>query len=424
MTSGDASGGARRKQLILAMVILAGVLNYADRQIIAVLKPLLERELHWGDVAYGRVTALFQLGSALALLGSGWLVDRIGWRRANPAAVGAWSLAAMAHAGARTAAEFGAVRFVLGATEAMATPTAIKTVAAVFSPRERAMALGVMNAANGLGAIATPLVVPLLALKIGWANSFLVTGGLGIVWVAAWLTLKPGRAVRNPVLLEAAEGAPPQKVRLGLILKDRRTWAIAGAKALSDQVWWLLLFWAPDLLHRVYHLGLQGFGAPLAVMYACASLGALAAGQISGRLLKAGVSLNATRKLSLLGFGLLAVPVWFAPHMANAWQATAVLGLTLAAHQAYSTTVFALATDISPESRVATVISIGAFCGNISGMLILQTAGVVLAAGLGYGPLLTLASASYLLGAGWIHLLLPKIREESGAPEEADGLAA
>ncbi len=398
--------------LILVMVIAAGMLNYADRQIIAVLKPLLEQDLHWRDADYGRVTALFQLGSALALLGAGWLVDRIGWRRANPLAVGAWSLAAMIHAAARTTAEFGAVRFALGASEAMATPTAVKTIAAVFTPEQRGMAFGIMNAANGLGAIVTPLLIPLLALRIGWANAFLVTGGLGLVWVGVWFVVRPGGRAADA---QTAAAPAAQKVRWRVVLRDRRTWAIAGAKALSDQVWWLLLFWTPDLLHRVYHVGVDRFGVPIAIMYACASAGALAAGQISRSLMRRGVSLDATMKLSLVGFGLLAAPVFFAPRMGTVWQATAILGLTLAAHQAYSTTIFALITDITPAPRVATVVSIGAFCGNIAGMVILQAAGLILGAGYGYGPLLGLASVSYLLGAAWIHLLLPRLRPATSA---------
>jgi len=400
-----------RNLLILVMVILAGMLNYADRQIIAILKPVLQHDLHWSDVDYGHMSALFQLGSAAALLGAGWLVDRIGWRRANPLAVGAWSLVAMAQAAARTAAEFGGVRFALGGAEAMATPTAIKTIAAVFSPKARAMAFGVMNAANGLGAIATPLLVPLLALKVGWANAFLSTGGLGLLWVAAWVALKPGAEAAAPA--RPADARPGPTLRWSVVLSDRRTWAIAGAKALSDQVWWLLLFWAPDLFHRVYHLGLDRFGAPLAVMYACASLGSLAAGQIATSLAAFGVSLNAARKLSLLGFSVLAAPIWFAPLMQNAWQATAILGLTLAAHQAYSTTLFALITEISPPARVARVVSIGAFCGNLAGSAILQAAGYVLGAGYGYGPLLGLAALSYLVGTAWIQWLVPRLELEA-----------
>ena len=410
-----------RNGLILGMLIAGGMLNYADRQIIAVLKPMLQEQLHWTDSDYGRLTSVFQFASAVAFLGSGWLVDRVGWRRANPLAVGAWSVAAMAHALARTVGQFTVARFALGATEALGTPTAIKTIAAIFRNDQRSMALGIMNAANTVGAIVTPLAVPLLALKIGWANSFLVTGGLGLVWVGVWFLVSPGG--KTPVATEPAATAPsPEKVRWSVVLTDRRMWAIAGAKALSDQVWWLLLFWMPDLFHRVFHLGIQAYGVPLAVIYGFTAIGSLAAGTVATRLLARGVSVNATRKGSLLVYALLVLPVWFVPQVGNYWVATAILGLTLAAHQGFSVNIFALATDITPAPRVATVISVGALCGNLAGMVILQVAGWVLGSGYGYGPLLTVASMSYLLGVGWIHLLLPRI--VAVEPEAEDPPAA
>ena len=407
-----------RNRLILAMLIFGGVLNYADRQIIAVLKPMLQADLHWTDLDYGRLTSVFQLASAIAFLGSGWLVDRVGWRRANPLAVGLWSLAAMAHAVARTVGQFTVARLALGATEALGTPTAVKTIAAVFRNEERSLAFGIMNAANTLGAVITPLLIPLLALKVGWANSFLITGGLGLVWVAVWLLVSPGGA-HEPVAAAIETSPAVEKVRWRVVLADRRTWAIAGAKVLSDQVWWLLLFWMPDLFHRVFHLSMQAFGAPLAVIYACAAAGSLIAGYVSTRLLAAGVSLNMARKLTLLAAAVLVLPVWFVPQMGNYWWATAILGLTLAAHQGFSVNIFALATDITPAPRVATVISVGALCGNLAGMVILQVAGWVLGRGYGYGPLLAVASVSYLLAVGWIQLLLPNIVAADVSPQEA-----
>ena len=407
MTVGRAPPWTARSRLILAMLVAAGMLNYADRQIIAVLKPMLQDQLHWTDAQYGRMTSVYQFAAALALLGTGWLVDRIGWRRANPLAVGIWSLAAMAHAAARSVAQFTLARFALGTTEALYTPAAIKTIAATFPNEERSLALGLMNAANSVGAIITPLAIPLLALAIGWQRSFLVTGGLGIIWVAVWLLVSPGGA--HTADEAAAAAAPAEKVRWSVVLTDRRTWAITGAKVLSDQVWWLLLFWMPDLFHRVFHLSMAAFGAPLAIIYACAAAGSLIGGYVPTRLLEAGVSLNATRKLTLLVLALLVTPVWLVPYVGSYWAATALLGLTLAAHQGYSVNVFALATDISPAPRVATMISVAGFFGNLGGMVILQVAGFVLDAGFGYGPLLALASVSYLLGVGWIHLLLPRI---------------
>lgn len=325
----------------------------------------------------------------------------------------------MAHAAARTVGQFTLARFALGATEALGTPTAIKTIAAVFRAEERSLALGIMNAANTLGAVVTPLLIPLLALRVGWARSFLLTGGLGLAWVALWLVFSPGREDEEAEAAAAAK-APIEKAGWWTVLQDRRTWAIAGAKALSDQVWWLLLFWTPDLFHRVFHLSIKAFGLPLAVIYACAAIGALGGGWVTTRLLETGFGLDRTRKLMLLVAALLATPVCLAPYVGSYWIATAILGLTLAAHQVFSLNIFALATDISPAPRVATVVSIGALAGNLAGMVILQAAGWVLGAGYGYLPLLGLASVSYLLGLGWVRLLLPRIASaQAGEPASA-----
>ena len=91
-----------RRGLVLGLISLGVVINYADRQIIAVLKPMLQEDLGWTDGDYGRMTSAFQFAAAFSFPGAGWLADRIGWRRANPLAVSLWSLAAMSHAVACT----------------------------------------------------------------------------------------------------------------------------------------------------------------------------------------------------------------------------------------------------------------------------------------------------------------------------------
>jgi ACS family hexuronate transporter-like MFS transporter len=410
-----------RRGLVLGLVSLGILVNYADRQIIAVLKPMLQHDLGWTDGDYGRMTSAFQFATAFSFLGAGWLVDRIGWRRANPLGVGLWSLAAISHAFARTVGQFTVARAALGATEALNSPTAIKTVAALYPNDVRAMAYGVISAASTLGAIVTPLVVPLVALKIGWADAFLVTGGLGLLWVLAWLGLRTGR-----VVTVEADTPPPDSVEASGpagVLADRRTWAVAGARACSDSVWWLLLYWMPDLFNRVFHLGMQAFGLPLAVIYAASGAGAVIAGYASTRLLASGVSVNATRKGLMLTAALLVAPVWYAASAGNYWLAAAILGLALAAHQCFSVNVFALATDISPPGRVATVIAIQAFSGNISGMAMLAIAGWTFDHGYGYAPLLAWASVAYLLGVGWVQLLLPRIEGVASGPEPTPAVA-
>jgi ACS family hexuronate transporter-like MFS transporter len=404
------------RRLLLALVITAGMLNYADRQIIAVLKPLLQEDLHWNDSDYGNLTAVFQFAAAFAYLGTGWIVDRVGWRWANPLAVGTWSLAAMAHAAARSLGQFTLARIALGATESLGTPTGVKTVAVLFKASERSIALGAMNAAGNVGAIITPLVIPALALAWGWAAAFLITGALGIVWVAVWLLVTRGD---QHAQLSAAKGganaASAGPVSWRTVLADRRTWAIAGGKVLSDPVWWFLLYWAPDFFHRIFHLDMQGFAVPLAVIYSAAAVGSLLGGFVSGRLIARGVEVAKARQATMLVCALLVVPVPLALIAHNYWFAVAILSLTLAAHQGFSVNLFALTTDVTPSARVATTIGVAALFGNLAGMGILQLAGKVIGAGHGYGLLFGMAAVSYLLALTWIHFVLPRRSPLNGA---------
>ena len=395
----------RARGLLLTLLILAGILNYADRQLIAVLKPLLQETLHWDDKDYGNLTTVFQFAAAFALVGSGWIADRVGWRAANPLSVASSSLATMAHAASRTLAQFTVVRIALGATVSLGTPVAIKTIAENFNPRHSAIAFASLNAAGNAGAIITPLVTPAVALATGWSGAFLLTGALGFVWVLAWVMFVRNLAPAQPGGRGNEPAAAP--VTLGDVLTQRRTWAIAGGKALSDSVWWFLLFWAPDFFHRVFHLGMQDFALPLALIYTAAALGAMAGGMVSSRLIANGMAVVEARKAVMLICALLVLPVPVALFVHGYWPAVLILGLTLAAHQGFSVNLFALTTDVTPKSSVATTISIGALCGNVAGMGILRVAGEAVGSQGGYGLLFGFTAVAYLLALAWIHLLLP-----------------
>ncbi len=401
-----------RRNLLLALVILSGILNYADRQIIAVLKTLLQAQLNWTDADYGDLTTIFQFAAAMAYVGAGWVVDRVGWRRANILAVASWSLAAMAHGVVRTFGQFALARVALGATESLGTPTSIKTIGTLFEARARSVAMGAMNSATNIGAVITPLVVPTIAVVWGWQAAFLLTGGLGLVWVAAWvLTTRTAALPGGEVPVPAVAGAP---VSWRVVLTDRSTWAIAGAKVLIDQVWWLLLFWIPDFFHRQFHLDIKQAAVPTAVIYLIAASGSIIGGWASGRLIAGGSAVTDARKAVMLVAALLMLPVPLALFVDNYWLAVGFLGLTLASHQAFSVNLFALTTDVVPASRVGTVISVGALCGNLSGMTVLWVASRLIGK-FGYGPWLALAAVAYLLALAWIRRLIPRDIEEIAA---------
>ncbi|MBL9071362.1 MAG: MFS transporter [Sphingopyxis sp.] len=393
----------RRRWLVVGLVFVAIVLNYVDRQILALLKPTLQVEFDWSDRDYSHMASAFQFAAALAFLGTGWFIDKVGLRWGFAIGVGIWSLAGMAHAFASTVAGFVTSRAVLGAAESIGTPAAVKTAATYFNAKERSFVLGLGGIAPNVGAILTPLLIPLMAMMWGWQATFLIAGGLGLVWVVVWL------AVRIPEQPNAAADAAAPKIAWSSLLRDRRQWAVILGKALTDQVWWFLLFFMPDLFHRVFGLTQGTLGLPVAFVYFMAALGGITGGVLPSWLMARGWTVNAARKTTMLLYALLILPVPSLVGVDSAWIAAMILGLALFAHQGFSTNLFGLTTDVFPARIVGSAIGIGAFAGNLSGMAMIEFAGWSLDTGRGYLPMMLICAFTYLVALAVIHLILPRI---------------
>lgn len=400
--------------VIVAMVFFAIMLNYVDRQILALLKPTLESEFKWSDQDYANMVSAFQFSAAVAFLGTGWFIDRVGLRLGFALGVAVWSLAGMAHAFATGVMGFVVARVVLGAAESIGTPAAVKSAATYFTQKERSIALGVGNTAPNVGAIVTPLLIPLIAVALGWRAAFLIAGGLGLVWVAVWFAVRV-----QPV---SAEGEQPTPIAWTTLLRDRKTLALAIAKVLSDQVWFFMLSWLPDLFHRLFGLPQGTIGLPVALVYVFAALGALSGGWLPTWMMARGWSVDRARKTTLLIYAVLILPVTLVLFVSSPWSAALLLGLGLFAHQGFSTNLFGLATDVFPARAVGSVIGMAAFCGNMWSIGLIQLAAFSLSRGWGYGPLLAICSGSYLLALLFIHLLIPKIVAVDES-ERGDGMA-
>ncbi|QPC98231.1 MFS transporter [Qipengyuania soli] len=405
MTSGQgtAAPGSRNLRLLLVgLIFFATALNYVDRQVLALLKPTLEAEFGWTDQEFAHLGSSFQLAAAAALLGVGWFVDRFGVKFAYGLAVAIWSIAGMAHALAMTVQQFVAARVVLAAAESVNTPAAMKAAAVYMPLRERSIAIGTINTAPNIGAIVTPLLIPPFAVAFGWKAAFIVTGALGFLWLALWT---PATRKVQPVT-KLPERAP---VAWGELLSDRRTWAVAGAKALTDCVWWFVLFWMPDFFNRVFGMGQADLGWPVAIIFTLAAIGAISSGALYPILLSRGYSVNRARKLSMFIFAISVLLMPIALATGSPWLAAIFIGLGLFAHQGFSTNIFGMTTDIVPAVRVASVIAVGAIAGNISGTAMIEFAGWSLTNGHGYAPMFVFCGGAYLAALGLIHLILPKL---------------
>ena len=403
------SASDRLRWAALALVFAAAMINYIDRQAIALLKPMLEDEFGWTDLDYAHIVSGFQLATVCSIMAAGWFVDRVGLRWGYAIGVGAWSLAGMAHAFVTTVAGFVGVRIALGVTEAVGTPAAVKTVATWFRGGDRSLALGIMNTAPNIGAVATPLVVPAIAVAFGWKMAFVITGAVGFIWLAFWFLL-PRPPKRD--LPGATVDAPSRKPGLDdfvRILSDRRAWAIAAAKFLTDFVWAFLLFWGPDLFHKRFGLETAELALPVAAIFLMAACGSLFGGWLSTRLMMQGRSLNAARKIPMLLSAFAALPVPLVMLAPNLWVGVLLLGLTLAAHQCFSANVFGLATDLFSPARVGLVVGFGATFGNLSGLGMLELTGFVLHGTGSYLPMLVMCGGAYAAGLLAISLLVPNI---------------
>jgi ACS family hexuronate transporter-like MFS transporter len=311
----------------------------------------------------------------------------------------------MAHAFASTVQQFVIARVALAAAESVGTPAAVKTAAVYLPLKQRSFALGLFNTAPNIGAILTPLLIPPLALAYGWRTAFLVTGGLGFVWLGFWIL-----GTRNIRPVEAVTAATPKPASWATLLQDRRSWTIIGAKAITDLVWWFVLFWMPDFFHRVFGMEQGKLGYPIVLIYVLAACGALSSGWLFPRLIDKGYTIDAARKRSMLFYALLILPMPLALMTGNPWVAALLIGIGLFAHQGFSTNIFGLTADIIPGSGVARVVAMGAVAGNLSGSLMLELTGWSIDNGHGYWPMFAICAAAYLLALGFIQLMLPVIR--------------
>lgn len=404
-----------RRWIVVALLFAATVINYVDRQMLGLLKPSLSVEFGWTETDYADIVFVFQAAYAVSYLLFGRFIDVIGARWGYALTFTVWNLAHIAHAAATTLGQFMLARAFLGTGEAGNFPAGLKAVADWFPKRERALAVGVFNAGANVGAIITPLIVPVITFAWGWQAAFVVTGVLSFGWLAAWLTFyrtpDQHRSVTAEELahIRSDEADPVTSMGWAGLLRRRETWAYALAKFLTDPVWWLFLFWLPDFLNRTYGLDLKGFGPPLVAIYILSDVGSVAGGWLSSRLMRGGVGVNGARKIAMLACAACVLPVVFATSAANLWIAVLILGLATAGHQGFSANLLTLPSDLFPRAAVASVVGIGGMAGAVGGMLMSKFTGWVLDTTGSYTPILLVAAGAYPLALLFLHLLSPRL---------------
>ena len=324
--------------VIVSLVALATIINYIDRGALAVMWPEISADLGLTKTDYAIIINVFTFAYAFGQSLFGKIFDWIGTRLGFVLAIGVWSLATMLHAVANSLLTFSLFRGLLGVSEAGNWPGATKANAEWFPIRERAFAQGIFNSGAAIGGIISAPIVGLLFIWFGsWQATFITIGVLGLLWLVPWLIIYKSGPESHPWLKdeereyiltgqrnvetdEVAEYAPTSRE----ILSHKESWGVILASFFLDPIWWLFVGWLPLYLNETYGFGVAEIAKYAAVPYVGAMFGAWFGGLLAQNRIKAGWSVNKTRKF-VIGLGGLIMLVCLLLTMKASTPLTAVL---------------------------------------------------------------------------------------------------
>lgn len=424
----------------MALLFAATTINYVDRQALSFvmtdegfkktllgLSPdtlLTAEHLNQFRIQMGLIDSAFKATYAVGFLLIGWLIDRVGTKRGFSIGIAVWSIASIASSFVSTAGQFALVRAVLGLGEAANFPSAMKAIAEWFPRRERSTATGILNAGSNMGVITTALLVPFLMQQFGWRGAFLISAVLGflmlVIWWLSYSRPSETRQLSKAELTHIIDGQASadmleanHRFSWSQLIRYKQTWAFCFGKIFADPVWFFYLTWLPDFLltnnQLDRKLDLKNFGIPFLIIYVVSDVGSIFFGWLATNRMKNGWSENKARKLTMLLCALSVTPIYLIPSVHSFTGVVAMLALATAAHQGWSTNVYALATTLFPGGSVATATGLGGFLGGMVSMGVAAATGFIVAT-FGYTPMFVFASCSYLIGLVVIHLILPVLR--------------
>jgi sugar phosphate permease len=317
----------RARHAVLWLTVLAYLITYMDRVVIATAAPAIEAEYGFTPVTMGWIFASFSIAYALFQIPGGWLGDRFGPRRALTGVVMWWSTFTAATALTWSAGSMMVCRFLFGMGEAGAFPIATRSLSRWMLPSERGWAQGLTHAGARLGGAVTPVFVALLIVTFGWRMPFFAFAVVGLAWAALWFwyyrdTPREHKSV-NPAELAMIEGALGSgrarvKVPWRHLLANPQLWLLSAMYFCYAYCINIFLTWFPKYLHdaRGFDIAMMGLFASMPLM--AGVVGDLLGGWASDRLVERGTGLKmARRSVAVIGFLIAAVAIPLAAGIAD-----------------------------------------------------------------------------------------------------------
>ena len=398
---------------IAVLVSTAIAISYLDRQTLPVAVSAIAKDIPLSNQQFSTLQSAFLFSYAFMYAGGGKLSDVLGTRRGFTLIMLFWSLACASHALALSFAMLLVSRFLLGMGEGGGFPAATRAVAEWFPTKERATAMGIVNAGTAVGAVLAPPLMAVILSYLSWRWIFLAAGGMGLLWTAWWRVsyFSPEHPVEvnrvEPEEMKSSENAHgSDQLRWVDLLRLRESWGLVVAKFLSDAAWYFYLFWLPKYLYDARGFNIKGIGTYAWIPSAAAGVGCLLGGWFSSYLVRREFTLGMARKLAL-GLSAAVMPfIILVPHVPVTW-AIAIFSLAYFGQQSWSTLVMVLPTDLFPRSVVGSVAGLVGFGGAMGGIAFGQIVGYLLDRGFGYGFVFSLAGTFHVIGFLVILVAIP-----------------
>jgi len=380
---------------IIGLIMLGSTINYLTRSTLSVAAPTILQDLHITEKQYSWILAAFQ-GAIMLQPICGYVLDVIGLRIGFAIFAVAWSFVNMAHGLARNWPAFAGLRGLLGFNEGSANPAGMKATAEWFPAKERGLAGGIYNIGASAGSMLAPPLVIWAILRYNWQTSFVITGGLGLIWSLLWLLFYRSPE-KHPALSDKerdyissgqekqlhSDGIRPSVLK---IIRQRNFWGIALPRFFADPTWSTLSFWLPLYLSSVRHFNLKQIALYAWLPFLAADFGSVFGGLISMACQRFGkVSLIDARRCAFSLGAFMILGVGFVGFTENPMTAIALFSLAGFAHQTLSVTVITMSSDLFKKSEVATVAGMAGTFGN-AGVLVFSLLIGALVARIGYTP--------------------------------------
>ena len=417
---------------VIALIALATIINYIDRQSLNVLWPEISVSLFPEKTDFERkeiyalISVIFVFSYAFGQAIFGKIFDWIGTRIGFALSIGVWSIATALHATARGILSFGVFRAILGVAEAGNWPGATKGNAEWFPTKERALAQGIFNSGAAIGGIISIPLIALMSIYFSWQMIFILVGLVGLLWLVPWMFLVKAPPKSHPWITEEEreyiltgqknqdldedgsfdEGYNPST---GELLSHKQSWGVILASAAIDPIWWLFVFWIPIYLSEVYQMDVKTIGIYGWVPYVGAMLGAWFGGILAQNRIKAGWSVDKTRKLVITLGGVIMLPTLLA--MSNPGEPVTAVLLMAVILFGFQTAIGNVQTLPSDFFGGKTVGTLAGFAGMGAKLTAAGLTYLVpwLTSGGNYTPAFVIGAALAVIAMASIWLLCPKI---------------